>query len=198
MSSLPHPNSSSSSSSIRTFVILGVVIVFAILGLLIAYNTGATVEETQERLIAARMNSIVRRSFACTHEVAAMKAGAEIRFEHKKNSLQTNLDALKTENDMYQEQASAIEAKTEECEVELAMERKKKTGVEHGDATDEVLRLQYELKRIEAAIEQANETRMNDRQGILRLIEAYARENDELFEKEKAEELRKECEGEMI
>ena len=187
-----------SQQTARIFVIVTVVGVFAILGILIAYNSGATAEEAQNQIVSSRISSISRRFFACTHEVSSIKSGAEVRYEHRKRNLEENLDSLMNENKMYKEQSSTVEQKIDDCQADLANERRRKTGAEGGNSTDEVLRLQYELKRIEAAIESSNATRMESRHSILRLIEAYARENDELYKKVKEQDEKNAKEEEKV
>ena len=157
------PQQQTSTNNIRMYILVGVIAIFSILGLLIAYNSGAQAEESQEQFVNNRIQSISRRFFDCQHEIFRIKSGGEVLFESRQKSLQSNLDSLVSENNNYKEQQTSIEQRIEDCEAELATERKKKTGVESGDASDEVLRLEYELKRVEASNQQVNATRMEKR-----------------------------------
>lgn len=185
----PSPSSAASTASTaRGFVIVTVLGIFAILGILIAYNSGATAEEAENDLINRRIGSIAKRLFACEHEVATVSGGAEVKFGNRKSGLDLSLDSLQKENELYNEQAKNVASRLGDCQEDLANERKKKTGAPEDNVTDAILRLRYNLKTVEGAIEIANETRMHERQRILRVVEAYAKENDELMTKVQQEE----------
>jgi hypothetical protein len=180
MSPQHHSGNNNNNNTARHFVIVCVVAIFAILGILIAYNSGASTEEAQNMMVQRRINVVSRRLVACNNEVFQIKSGFAAKFDARKSSLDDTLSAVKTENDLYTEQSKTMDSKLAECLTELGLERKKKTGTPGLNATDEMLSLTYSIKSVEASIQSINATRMVERQKILRIIEAYAKENDQL------------------
>jgi hypothetical protein len=175
----------------RYFVIVSVVGIFALLGTLIAYNSGASAEESQNSLVLRRIASIGKRVFSCEFEVLHIQSGAEIKFSNRKDNLDISLDALKKENEIYVEQNKDAETKLSDCREELGNEKRRKTGASGDNATEEILRLRYSLKTVEGAIENANASRMVERQRLLRIVEAYSKENEELMKRLKEAEEKK-------
>lgn len=175
----PSPRAAQRSTA-RTFVGIVVVAIFAILGLLVAYNSGAADEEQVSTSVSHRLDSVRRRLKQCSDEVAAIESGRAVTAQHRTDNLNDQLAALATENKLYTEQRDGLTERIAECELALAHERKQRTGSMLVNASEDVLRLRYELKDVAAAIATANATRVGDRRFILRLIEAYALENAQL------------------
>jgi hypothetical protein len=168
-------------AGMRNVMFGAVLAVFALLGLLIAYNSGATAEENQSALVTQRVESVRRRLRQCEAEMAAFVDGrGDVGFATRKANLELTLTALQQENTIYTEQSDALQTKVDDCQQSLAAERRRTTGSGGLNVSDDILRLRYAIQEVEAAIDSANRTRVRDRRRILRVIEAYGRENAEL------------------
>lgn len=159
---------------------VGFVAAFVFLVAALAYNMGATAEESRGEAAAARLtarlDSSVTRLRGCERTLQAVKNTANATATMT-TRVREQASQLRTENQQAERGIELAQKSVRECEQDNARDRERLTGTSEINATAAILRMQYEVLALQHALSDVNASIYQAHDRRVALLVAYRRAN---------------------